>query len=131
MGKKDVSLYSNGTITVTVTVSYNTGTRSFLGYYGSQPCYEDNYDETEYDVEIEYDTFTDWLVDQSDFLSYLEENNPELYHKFIDDDDDWDDSNATEEDKKTLVDDCAAYCSDKFYEWAQKIGQEQYNNRDF
>ena len=48
-----------------------TGGRSFVGYYGSMPCYEDDYDEFDYELEISLNEMREDLEDLDYFIDNL------------------------------------------------------------
>lgn len=78
-----------GTILIFETeVCYSLGSRSCIGQYGSQWCYEDDYDYTDYTFEISLTDFLDEFGD--DFDETVEYNdewfntlNPETTNNFL------------------------------------------------
>lgn len=121
MGNFDVS---DGTISVDTIIQVCVG-RSMYGYCGSQPAYDDDYDEVDTTVEIDYNNFFDWLLYQG-YLGGLKERKPDLYHKFYDENDEWANYEPSDEELTEVIQDCIDQKID-FYGWAKECAQDKYN----
>lgn len=74
----NIEIYMNnkGIIFITAKrqVQIATGSRSYIGDYGSMACYEDDYDEFDYYLEIELDELIFDLDELNNFISDFEVN---------------------------------------------------------
>ena len=70
----------------TITLQIPTGGRSFIAFYGSMPCYEDDYDEVEREHIVYFSEFIDKFIletGEEDFLLDLEKMMRVLKTSFI------------------------------------------------
>lgn len=94
----------------TITLQIPTGGRSFIAFYGSMPCYEDDYDEVEREYSIYFSDFIDKFIletGEEDFLLDLEKNDESFKDVFYneypkeeydeDDESECDDSDESDE----------------------------------
>lgn len=87
----------------TITLEIPTGGRSFIAFYGSMPCYEDDYDEVEREHIVYFSEFIDKFIletGEEDFLLDLEKNDKSFkdvfYNEYPKEEDD------DEEDDETI-----------------------------
>jgi len=74
----NIEIYMNkkGIIFITAKrqVQIATGSRSYIGDYGSMACYEDDYEEFDYELEIELNELISNLEELDNFISDFEVN---------------------------------------------------------
>lgn len=64
--------------------------KSFNSYYGSQPCYDEEYEgEIDYEYEVDFDLLSDKIFEDKDYCQDLIRRNPDLFHAFYDGEKDW------------------------------------------
>lgn len=88
---KDGQKFVYSTIKVTFNREVGYGrVKSFNSYYGSQPCYDEEYEgETDYEYEVDFDLLSDKIFEDKDYCQDLIKRNPDLFHAFYDGEDDW------------------------------------------
>lgn len=114
----------NTIIDLNTVVFSATGTRAFVGQYGSMNCYEDEYDEYDYVYRITLDDLTEMIADLVDYA--ITWNGYEEFSDFIA-------TNPSEADIKNMLD-WFKFTEDQTYELAEKVmdlaqAQYEYNSQ--
>ena len=63
-------------------VVYGKPHKVFYGFYGSQPAYDDESDEIDYEIELDFDDISEDLFDS--YVSFVDNDGKMQYHCFID-----------------------------------------------
>jgi len=113
----------NTIIDLNTVVFSATGTRAFVGQYGSMNCYEDEYDEHDYVYRITLDDLIEMIVYYAE--AFTTWNGYEEYSDFIS-------SNPSKDDIKKLLD-SFNFNETQTYELAEKVmelaqAQYEYNS---
>lgn len=83
-GSKPIKEITQPTIKVIFNRKVGYGyTTSFNSYYGSKPCYDEEYaGETEYEYEVDFDLLSEEIFDDQDYYADLADRNPNLFYAF-------------------------------------------------
>lgn len=126
--KIDTKEFAYSTIEVIFDCEVGYGhVKSFNSYYGSQPCYDEEYEgEIDYEYEVDFDLLSDKIFEDKDYCQDLIKRNPDLFHAFYDDENDW----IWETDEQTahdLIVDALAH-KEGFRGYIQDSAQSKYDD---